>query len=164
MDQTIVSDVRAFLKKNFVAVLGTSYLNLPFASSIYYTIDDKLNFYFTTKTNTDKYLNLRTNRNVALVVSDRQKNVSVQVRGHATVLKDKRWRKRITEEIKAILHAQNEEWPIYKIKSLQSKNAPNDEIVYKVIPQHFVFTNLDDSSLPNSMSDEQHSIISLLNE
>jgi len=158
------SDALAFLKNNFVGVLATSYLNLPYASTIYYTSDDKFNIYFVTKMNTDKYLNLKTNKNAALVVGTGPKHISIQVRGHATILKDKRWRNRILNEIESILKEQKiKTWPIKKLKELQAKRKVFDEeIVYKLIPQHLVFTNIDDKSFPDSISDELHHIIPLV--
>jgi len=164
MDDILISDALAFLKKNYVAVLATSYLNLPYASIIYYTVDDKLNFYFVTKTNTDKYLNLKVNKNVALAIGDGPNHISVQVRGHVTMLKDKRWKDRIRNSIESILKDKKiKMWPIIKIQELQAKNKDLDEeIVYKVIPQHLVFTNLDDVSLPNSMGNSRHVIVPLI--
>ena len=156
-------DALAFLKKNFVGVLATSYLNLPYASTIYYTSDDKFNIYFVTKMNTDKYLNLKTNKNSAIVIGTGPKHISVQMRGHATTLKDKRWRNRILNEIETILKERGiGDWPIKKLKELQSKKkAFDEEIVYKFTPQHLVFTNLNDKSFPNSISDESHHILPL---
>ena len=164
MNQDITSDVQIFLKRNFIAVLATSYLDLPYASIIYYTIDEKLNFYFVTKANTDKYLNLKINRNVAVAVGGGNKHTSVQVRGHTTILKDKRQRKRILEEIGSILKKNAvESWPVKHMRDLQArKKELDEEIVYKVIPQHLIFTNLDDHSLPSSVSNERHCIIPIL--
>ena len=161
MDKPISLDALAFLKKNFVAVLATSYLNLPYASIIYYTVDDAFNLYFVTKTNTDKYLNLKVNRNVALAIGDSPNHISVQVRGHVTVLKDKKRRMRVINDIESKLKKENIEiWPIKKIRELQTKKKDLDEeVVYKVIPQHLVFTNLDDESLPNSIGNNRHNII-----
>jgi general stress protein 26 len=163
MNKPPIFDARNFLKKNFTAVLATSYLNLPYASTIYYTTDDKLNIYFVTKMNTDKYLNLKTNKNAALVIGTGPKHISVQMRGHATILKDKRWRNRILNEIESILKERGiGDWPIKKLKELQSKKkAFDEEIVYKFTPQHLVFTNLNDKSFPGSISDESHHILPL---
>lgn len=164
MGKSLVLDAYNFLKNNFAAVLATSYLNLPYASTVYYTVDDKLNFYFVTKMNTDKYLNLKANKNVAMAVGMGPKHISVQVRGHATILKDEKWRKRILKEIESILIKQNiETWPIKKIKNLQAKKKIFDEeVVYKVIPQHLVFINLDDQSFPDSILNKHHRIIPIL--
>ena len=164
MGKSLVLDAYNFLKNNFVAVLATSYLNLPYTSTIYYTVDDKLNFYFVTKMNTDKYLNLKANKNVAMAIGMGPKHISVQIRGHATVLKDEKWRNRILKEIESILIKQKiENWPIKKMKNLQAKKKILDgEVVYKVIPQHLVFINLDDQFFPDSISNKHHHIIPLL--
>jgi uncharacterized pyridoxamine 5'-phosphate oxidase family protein len=162
MNKTPTSDAYDFLKKNSLAVVATSYLNLPYASTVYYVVDEKFNFYFVTKTNTNKYLNLKTNKNVALVVGMPPKHIAVQVRGQATILKNEKSRKRILNEIESLLKKEKkiDNWPIKKIKNIQSsKKDADEEIVYKIIPQHLIFTNLDDTSFPDSISDTQHNII-----
>jgi len=160
------SDVYNFLKNNSTAVLATSYRSLPYASAIYYALDDKMNFYFATKMNTDKYLNLKTNNNVAVVVGFGSKHISVQVRGQATIIKDPKLKNKILNEISSILikNKNIENWPIKKIENLQAKKkAFNEEIVYKIVPQHMAFINLDDKSFPDSVSNKQHRIIPILN-
>jgi len=114
--------------------------------------------------NTDKYLNLKANKNVAMAIGMGPKHISVQIRGHATVLKDEKWRNRILKEIESILIKQKiENWPIKKMKNLQAKKKILDgEVVYKVIPQHLVFINLDDQFFPDSISNKHHHIIPLL--
>ena len=164
MNGSIVTDARNFLKKNFVAVLATSYQNLPYASTVYYTSDDKFNIYFITKINTDKYLNLKANKSAALAIGTGPKHITIQARGHTAILKDKRWRNRILNDIESILKEQKiKGWPIRKLKELQSKEKVFDEeIVYKFIPQHMVFVNLDDRSFKDSLSEEQHIVIPAL--
>ncbi len=149
-----------FLKKNDTAVIATSYLNLPYASTIYYLVDDKFNFHFATKMNTDKFLNLKANKNVSLVVGVGPKHVSVQVRGQATVVKGKNQRKRILESIEEMLHKKVKVWPIRLMSRLKGKRkAVDQEVVYKIIPQHLSFINIDDKDYPVSMSKRHHRII-----
>ena len=164
MDKSLALDAFNFLKKNFTAVVATSYLNLPYASIIYYTVDDKFNFYFVTKMNTDKYLNIKANKNVAMSIGDGNRHISVQIRGHATVIKDEKRRNRVLDDVEHILESHDiKNWPIKKIRELQAKDKIFDgEVVYKVIPQHLIFTNLDDEMFPNSISDKRHNIIPLL--
>lgn len=161
MNKSSAEDAFNFLKKNFVAVVATSYLNLPYASTIYYTIDSKFNLYFVTKMNTDKYLNLKANKNIAMVVGMGPNHIGVKIRGQATILKDKKWKNRILNEIESVLKEHKvKNWPVRKTKDMQAKKEDfNEEIVYKVIPQHLVFTNLDDQLFPDSISDERHHII-----
>lgn len=161
MPESIKKDVYNYLKSSYVAVLATSYMNLPHASTVYYVIDSKLNFYFITKMNTDKHLNLRDNKNMALVVGLGPKHISVQVRGHAVVLKDAKQRNKIINKFQELLREKKIGiLPIKKIKRLQSKNEIiNMDIVYKIIPQHLTFMNLDDPTFPDSISDNHHTII-----
>ena len=161
MSKTPIEDVRGFLQKNLTAVLATSYQNLPHASAVNYVVDAKLNFYFATTENTDKHLNLTENKNVALVVGTGPKHISVQIRGHATALKDEKQKNRILNQIKSILDERRiENWPIKKINNLQAKKKDSTEIVvYKIIPQHMVFLNLDDDDFPDSISTSYHAII-----
>ena len=121
MDKSLASDAYNFLKNNFVVALATSHLNLPYVSNVYYTIDEKFNFYFVTKMNTDKYLNMKANKNVALAIGVGPKHIGVKVRGHATILKDEKWKNRILSEISSMLLEKGiTDWPIKKVKDMQA--------------------------------------------
>ena len=163
MAKSLVAEAHAFLESTNTAVLATSYLNLPYASTIYYSVDHEFNFYFITKPNAEKSFNLKTNKNVALVVGFGPKHISVQVRGHAAMLKDEKQRKKAINLIEAAIGKEKaENIPIRKLGLLQGKSAKSrEEIVYKITPQHIVFFNLDDKAYPLSLSEKSHSIIPL---
>ncbi len=161
MHKLLSSDVHNFLKNNSVAVLATSYLRLPYASAVYFVVDEKMNFYFVTKMNTDKYLNLKMNKNVAMVIGMGPKHMSVNVRGHASIIKDKKQKNKILSKIELSLKSKKiHELAFRKMTNLQTKKKDLDqEIVYKVTPQHLIFINIDDPEYPNSISNKHHVII-----
>ena len=80
-------DALAFLKNNFVGVLATSYLNLPYASTIYYTSDDKFNIYFVTKMNTRQISQSQDQQKRGSRRRTVRSTFRSKWRGHATILK-----------------------------------------------------------------------------
>ena len=164
MNKFVIEDVHKFLRNNFSAVLATCFLSIPHASTVYYLADEKLNFYFITKMNTLKYLNLKTNKNAALVIGKGPRHITVQVSGHATIIKDKKQSKKIADKLELLFKQEKiKNPPFRKIDHMQSKKKELDgELVYKIIPQHLIFTNLDDLDYPNSISEKQHTIIPIL--
>ena len=52
-------------------------------------------------------------------------------------------------------------WPVQNLGSMQSNHGkPTKEIVYKIVPQHLVFLNLDDKKYKKSLSNSRpHTII-----
>lgn len=78
-----------FLASHPVGVLATVDANgNPHASTIYFAVDDNLNFTFTTKRDTEKQKNIKSNNNVMLVAFDAPSQAAVQVRGKATKVTD----------------------------------------------------------------------------
>lgn len=74
--------VYTFLQSHALGVLSTiSSDNTPYASPIYFIIDEKLNFYFLTKSDTTKALNIKNNKNVALTVIHPSQPITVQATG-----------------------------------------------------------------------------------
>ncbi|MDD5318745.1 MAG: pyridoxamine 5'-phosphate oxidase family protein [Candidatus Pacebacteria bacterium] len=157
--QSIEKELVNFLKKNTTAVIATTHQRLPYLSTIYYVIDDKLSFFFITTKSTDKYLNLLKNDNVAMVIGSGPKHISAQLRGHAHIVYGKQ-KENATKAIFA-LHKKNKlkVVPIKDLKRLQSKNKPEEFIVFKVIPQQLNFMNLDDHDYPKSLSRDYHYIL-----
>src|SRR3989344_1188220 len=58
-----------FLKENHTMVLATvSHDGMPHAATVYYMVDENFDLYFSTGEETKKFLNIKDNSNVALVV------------------------------------------------------------------------------------------------
>jgi nitroimidazol reductase NimA-like FMN-containing flavoprotein (pyridoxamine 5'-phosphate oxidase superfamily) len=82
------NDVLKFLQKNKVAVVATASKDgIPEAATITYLFDDDFNFYFITRKQSQKLINLRKNPNVALVIGTDAKTIKDRM---ATTIKGKR--------------------------------------------------------------------------
>lgn len=58
---------------------------LPHASPIYYVVDEQFNFFFVTGSKTQKNINIEVQDEAVLTITDKEKNETVQIRGHARV-------------------------------------------------------------------------------
>jgi len=77
--------IYTFLERHPVGVLATiSPDSTPEAAVIYFAVNDKFEFYFVTKTQTQKYKNMRLHPNVSLVSYDPFSQTTVQVHGRVT--------------------------------------------------------------------------------
>lgn len=152
-------DILTFLRRNVTAVIATSYKNIPYASTVYFICDDKLNFYFATKRGTMKYLNLAINKTVAIVVGFGPKHVSVQAIGNATIL----YKKQKDEAIDLIEKMQRERGitivPINELEALRKEGSISSmRVVFRISPKHMQFLNLDDESLPKTLAKHIHKL------
>lgn len=81
--------IKAFLETHHSGTLATADAAAnPHAAVVYLTFNDDLTFTFVTKTETQKSKNIEENKNVALAIYDEKDQTSVQVIGHAEVVKD----------------------------------------------------------------------------
>lgn len=148
-------DALNFLRERYTAVLATCLSGRPHATTVYYDIDSEFNFYYLTKQNTQKNIQVTFNPDVALVVGTGPERISIQVRGRAEMLvgKDKvdalvRMSARYTAEgIEAL--------PIAGMKELKEKSI----VAYKVTPEEMMFMNMDCERYPRSISNSFHKII-----
>lgn len=60
--------------------------NAPYAASMFILTDDKLNLFFITKSDTEKYRILKKNRNVAITITDFEAQQTIQAEGAASEL------------------------------------------------------------------------------
>lgn len=89
MQQYDLFKVSEFIRNHSVASYATvSKDNKPHVATIYYVVDQDLSFYFATRSKTRKYLHAVDNNNVALVITDEQLFVTVQIEGKAQFLND----------------------------------------------------------------------------
>ncbi|MFS8130388.1 MAG: pyridoxamine 5'-phosphate oxidase family protein [Candidatus Dojkabacteria bacterium] len=78
-----------FLETHNIASLATvSPEGVPHVTTIYNFSDKDLNFYFTTKSETIKYKNIKENSNVALVITDVEELQTIQIEGKAKLISD----------------------------------------------------------------------------
>lgn len=148
-------DALAFLREQNIGVLATTFEGQPFASAVYYVVDDDFNFYFATRQNTAKHANVAINPHVAFVVGSGPEHISVQVRGTAKVLSGKERAK-----IRGELRRQKSKGDItsYPLKSMEPF-AGADDVIVKTTPTEVQFFNLDCARYPNSLSRNYYTLV-----
>ncbi|MCA9325693.1 pyridoxamine 5'-phosphate oxidase family protein [Candidatus Saccharibacteria bacterium] len=82
MDTESRNKALAFVRSQQFGVLSTSDKDgQPWGAAIFFLVDDDFNFYFLTRTGTQKFGDIDQNPQVALTVVDRQSQVTVQLAG-----------------------------------------------------------------------------------
>ncbi len=120
-------DVVNFLKSNFVGVLSTANDNKPTCSPVVYVIDDDLNFYFVTNTETYKARNIEKNPKVSIAVWQFLE-MSVQMDGIATKVTDDETKEWVIEAFGDAATKDPNFWaPIFRIKR-------SDYVLFKIQP------------------------------
>jgi nitroimidazol reductase NimA-like FMN-containing flavoprotein (pyridoxamine 5'-phosphate oxidase superfamily) len=149
--EQIKKDVLEFLRENTTAVVATSFNDEPRASTVYYYVDDNFNFYFVTKRNTSKYLNIEMNPHVALVIGTGPEHITVQVHGEGKFVADDEQKDTILEKLLDILAREHVKlWPIDDMPSFKDRH----KVVFKITPHKVLFLNLDSSTHTDSRSED----------
>lgn len=92
-----------FLKNNHVAVLATAdQAGVPHAAVVYVTHDQALNFYFTTKRDTQKGRNLAVNPRVSMTLFDARTQTTIQGDGVVIEVTDADQAARVFNDIQLI--------------------------------------------------------------
>jgi general stress protein 26 len=123
-----------FLKNHTLAAIATvSSESTPHVANVYYVVDDDLQIYCVTRTDTSKFQNIKNNPIVALVVTDEETVETVQLIGKAMVVKDETQASTILEKLwKVTLSSQSWPAPIVKISS-------GDLTLLKIKPKELKF-------------------------
>ena len=89
-------DVYNYLTSRVLAVLSTvDPEEKPYAATMFYIVDEKLNFYFFSRRHTRKIENIRHSKNVAITVIDQEKAITVQAQGVVEEIHDEEERTRL---------------------------------------------------------------------
>lgn len=138
------NEVYAYLKRLTIAILSTvSADGKPYASVIYFVTDHNLNFFFITKSDTKKAINLEKNSNAALTILDSESPKTIQATGTARKVQDpdiySYMLKRIAEENSK---KDGFYWPppISKLKSM------GDLVMYRIEPNWLRFADFTESA------------------
>ena len=133
----------AFVKSKKVAVLSTvSSSNQPMSATIYFVIDDDLNFYFMTKASTRKYKNLQTNKEVSLVIGTDNVPITVQVQGKAERIEDHDEFARWTDRLKNIFFDNKFIAPIFQLET----DEQNEVLIHKITPSWIRWLDMTDEN------------------
>lgn len=84
---TIVSACKD-LQQNLGVISTTTTNNTPQSAVVYFSYDENLNIYFTTRTNSRKYTNLTQNPHVSFVIFNGALSETIQIEGSASFITD----------------------------------------------------------------------------
>jgi nitroimidazol reductase NimA-like FMN-containing flavoprotein (pyridoxamine 5'-phosphate oxidase superfamily) len=136
--------------------VATSFNDDPRASTVYYYVDAHFNFYFVTKRNTSKYLNIEMNPRAAFVVGTGPEHISIQGHGTVELIIDEDEHEEMLEHIMdALLDKKVELWPIEELKKFRDRH----EILFKIIPHRMFFMNLDSKAHAHTISEEYMQVV-----
>jgi uncharacterized pyridoxamine 5'-phosphate oxidase family protein len=143
--EDVRNEALRFLKSNSTAVVATSYMNMPDASAINYVSDDDFSIYFITQINTNKYVNISHNDNVAIIIGTGPEHISLKIYGNCRLIRKSEERD-IYEKLVALALT---EGPVRNMNKFKGKKI----YIFKVEPEKVVFMNLDDNVYQKSISD-----------
>lgn len=75
--------VQNFLKNNPFVVIGTSENNVPYTATVFFVMNNDLDGFFVTKSDTQKYRHLKGNPNISIATSDLDEQITLQIQGVA---------------------------------------------------------------------------------
>ena len=81
--------IKKWLKEHQYCVIATSCKDKPWAATVNYAIDDDLNIYISTRSDSLKFKNLLDNPNVCLVIDSQTREGTMQIQGIAEILDPK---------------------------------------------------------------------------
>ena len=150
--ELVQKEVLQFLRDNSTAVVATCYDDVPYGATVYFVVDNDFNFYFITRHNSNKYLNIHRNSKVAMVIGFGPEATTAQIEGAGELITDIDDAADIKERIQE--HLGNDfthHWPIEEITRYMDRKPA----LFKVTPSKILFTNLDNQKYPNTISRDQ---------
>jgi len=110
-------------------------------ATVFYYVDQDLNFYFVTATNTTKHRNLLENPNAAIVVGFGPSYTTIQGQGAARLLdKGSAEEREAIANIKHRLQNHNDDtWPLFQLDAYEGESIA----VFKLTPQKLQLLNLE---------------------
>lgn len=129
----------------------TSPENKPHVATMYYCIDDDINFYFMAAKNSQKLKDIEVNKNIAITVGFGPALINVQAQGEAEVIYDYN-----EDFVNKILKKIN----FHSIDQIPVLRLEKDGIVFlKMKPTRLTFLNLDKEGHPDTYGHENGVII-----
>lgn len=140
-------EIYAYLQSVYLAVLSTSSKDgQPYAASIYFTTDPELNFYFLTKSDTKKSLNLEENNNAAITTIDLLAPKMIQATGAAGEIEDpKHYHTMLARISEANAQKKGFYWP----PPLSKVDSQGDLVLYKFTPTWLRFGDFSEETTEN---------------
>ncbi len=121
------SEILTFLRKNFIMSAAVSADDAPSSTILLYYVDDDLNFYFATHTDSYKTRKLQKNPKISLSIWQ-HKEMLIQVDGNAEEVKESSRKLEIVDHLAESANKGEDFWPpLFRI-------AGEDYIVFKITP------------------------------
>lgn len=125
---------------NLTAVIGTCENQQPHSATVYYVVDEDLNFFFLTATHTTKYNQLIDNHKASIVVGFGPTYVTMQGHGDTALLpKGSPEEDHTLALIKNRLLGAKHTWPIFQLTAFDSESIA----VFKLTPTALSLLNLE---------------------
>lgn len=119
-----------FVREKHTAVIATvSYTGKPTAATIYFYMDEDLNFYFMTKKFARKFENLQNDHNVALVIGIDNEPATAQIEGIASQITDEKEFSVRLNQLQEKFFENDYVAPLFQLSS-----DKNEIILYKITP------------------------------
>jgi general stress protein 26 len=142
-DQELRNDVYWFLLSNRAASLATvSPQAVPHAATIYFIVDEKFNFYFSTHAQGRKFENLATNPKVAMTISNEKTVSTVQLTGMASRVEDYLEEQQILFELLRSRYKEDPNWQPPPLKMFE-RGETNQIAIIKVVPYELSYGNFE---------------------
>lgn len=109
-----------FVRSQQFGILSTSDKDgHPWGSAIFFLVDDDFNFYFLTRTGTQKFGDIDQNPRVALTVANRDSQITVQLSGTVSRVELNEYAHNLLPKFSALKPADDDYWrpPVSKIHS-----------------------------------------------
>lgn len=134
-----------FINGKSIAVVSTvTPQNKPMSATVYFVVDDNLNFYFTTKTFSRKYRNILENPNVSMVVGTDNEPVTAQIEGVAQKINDKSEFDRFFVKFHEIFSKNSYVAPIFQLSPVD-----NTLVMFKITPNFIRWLDLRGDKVDN---------------
>ncbi len=149
--EELEKEIREFLSDQTTAAVATvSADSEPKVSTMYFCIDDELNFYFLTAKNSKKLKNVGENNNVAVAVGFGPATITVQAGGTMEVVSDQ---DDLVDKIfgKIKFHSLDQ-WPVLHLEK-------EGIVLLKMTPKWLTLLNFDKEGHPNTYSHDFHKFI-----
>lgn len=130
-NEATMANIKAFIQSHALGVLGTvDGDGVPSGAAVYFGVDDSLQLYFSTKSETQKNQNIVENPRVSVTFTDEASQVVLQITGVAEALKNSEERDTAVQALSDIKHLTTD-WlpPLPKIDA-------GYYVVYKVVVRY----------------------------
>lgn len=138
VDPKLSQEVHKFLTANPMAVLSTaSTTGEPWGAALYYYVDEQFNFYFVTRTGTQKSQFIEQNPQASLTIADEPSQTTVQLVGKVSKVSAEDYEEVVFEKLAAARPKQNGSQRVPPLEKIHDGNY----VAYKLTPTAMQYAN-----------------------